>query len=88
MFKISGTMFFCHQPSSILLLDGSVSLNSEQLDKKKKTCPKTMGGCKQLQCEELDFLPRCTKSDRAVTVKGEGDEVDTGPMTVVNSQLI
>lgn len=79
--EISGTI--SHQPSSILLLDGSVSLNSEQLDRKPAK-PCEVARSFSLKSWIFATLP---KSDRAVTVKGVGDEVDTGPMTVVTSQL-
>lgn len=72
---------FFTQPPSILLLDGSVSLNLEQLDRKPaRTCEAARGF--SLKSWIFATLP---KSDRAVTVKGVGDEVDTGAMTVVTS---
>lgn len=55
VFKISGTIFFVtsHPPSCYRTVLSVWTQSS--WTKKIKTCPKTMRGCTQLQCEELDF---------------------------------
>lgn len=102
--KISGTFFFFFFLSPAILHPATGQFCQSELravgqkNKQKKTlnnnkqtniktCPETAGGF-SLSAEELEtfFLPRCPKCDRAV--KGEGDEVDTGPMTVVTSHLL
>lgn len=90
VFKISGTIFFfvtSHPPSCYRTVL-SVWTQSSWTKNKTKNLPQNHGRLHAASMWRAGFLPRCPKSDRAVTVKGEGDEVDTGPMTVVNSQLI
>lgn len=62
------------------------AVGQEEKKRNKKPRQKPCGAAHGFTPKRWSFATLPT-SDRAVTVKGVGDEVDTGPMTVVTSQL-